>query len=322
MTKNKTLLVGSFMFLIVLFMMLVGPHLSFIDPKAGEEIVRVEEGVITAPPYPPSLEDPFGSTERGRDLLSLVVIGTKDTLLLVFAVTVIRYILSVPLALFATKKKGLSHWILNGWNQLFSGLSVLFSAILLLNVPFLTFNENRVYWSILILALIEVGRVAYIFQQQTYTISKSLYIDAAVTVGSHPLSIYFRHYLPALMPKIISTFFIDLGRVLLLIGQLGIFSIFINQKLVQLSFSHGELQNTSHNWATLLGTARGDLLTAFWIPFFPALAITFTIITFNLLGEGLRQHFEQPSSSRFQLLSIIKSKRMRGIKRKNDNVGA
>lgn len=320
--KNKSLLIGSIMLFILLFSMLVGPHLSFIDPKAEEEIVRVEEGVITAPPYPPSAKDPFGSTERGRDLLSLVVIGTKDTLLLVFAVAVIRYILAVPLALFATKKSGIAHWIVNGWNQLFSGLPVLFSAILLLNIPYLTFSENRVYWSILILALIEVGRVAYIFQQQTYTISKSLYIDAAVTVGSHPISIYFRHYLPALMPRIISTFFIDLGRVLLLIGQLGIFSIFINQKWVQLGFGRGELQNTSQNWATLLGTARGDLVTAFWIPFFPALAITFTIITFNLLGEGLRQHFEQPSSSRLLLPTFFKNKRMLSVKRKKEDIGA
>jgi ABC-type dipeptide/oligopeptide/nickel transport system permease subunit len=56
---------------------------------------------------------------------------------------------------------------------------------------------------------------------------------------------------------------------------------------------NGSLQNTNHNWATLLGTVRGHVLNAVWVPLVPALAITLMVITFNLLGEGLRQFFNK-----------------------------
>jgi peptide/nickel transport system permease protein len=297
MIKNKSLWIGGTMFVFLMAVMIVGPYLPFIDSSLEREKVRINDNGIQTPPYPPSEQSIIGSDADGRDLLSLLVMGTKDTLFLVFVITIFRYVLAIPLAFLAAKKSGPAHWILSGWNQLFSGLPALFAAILLMNIPYLTFSENRMAWVICIIAIIEVGRVAYIFQQQAHAVSKELFIEAAITVGNSPIALYFRHYLPVLIPRMIPSFFIDLGRVMLLIGQLGLFSIFINQKWFQLTFGSGELRNAGHNWATLLGDARGDILQAFWIPFFPALAVTFTIIAFNLMGEGLRQHFDSKTSA-------------------------
>jgi peptide/nickel transport system permease protein len=248
---------------------------------------------IQVPPYPPSEKNILGSDHEGRDMLSLIVVGTKDTLYIVFVITLVRYLLALPLAFMASKKTGPAHWILSGWNQLFTALPTLFSAILLMNIPFLVFSENRLLWSIFLIAVIEVGRVAYIFQQQAYSLSKELFVEAGITIGNSPIGLYGRHYLPLMIPQIIVNFFMDLGRVMLLIGQLGLFSIFISQIWIQLDFSKGEILNTSYNWATLLGNARGDMLQAFWIPFYPALAITLTIVAFSLMGEGLSQYFDR-----------------------------
>lgn len=133
--------------------------------------------------------------------------------------------------------------------------------------------------------------MAYIFQQQAHDVSKHLFIDASKVLGKSRMRIVTGDYLPMLFPQIAVNFFIDLGRVMLIIGQLGLFSLFLDQEWFQLTFGSGEMRNTSNNWATLLGTARVDILRAFWVPFFAALAITYTIVTFNMIGEGLRRHY-------------------------------
>ncbi len=148
-------------------------------------------------------------------------------------------------------------------------------------------------WSIVLLAIIEIGRVATIVQQQAHTLSKRLFVEAGVTLGFSPFQNYRRNYIPNLLPELVVMFFTDLGRAALLIGQLGMLSIFISQVWIQTGFTSGTIQNTSLNWATLLGSARVDLLTAPWIPLFSAGAITLAIITFNMLGEGFRKLFDR-----------------------------
>lgn len=281
--------------MLIIVAMTIGPYLPFVDSNLQEELIRMETGTIEAPPYPPSEKNLLGSDHRGKDLLSLIVLGTKDTMLIIFAVTVIRYIFAVPLGFAASRKVGGTSWIVNIWNKVFTSIPTLFSAIILLNLPFLIFSENRLLWSILLIALIEVGRVAEIVQEQSYSLSKELYVEAGKTMGFTPLQSYSRDYLPNLLPELIVMFFIDLGRVALLIGQLGMLSIFISQAWIQTDFTVGVIKNTSLNWATLLGEARGDLLTAPWIPLFAAAAITLTIIAFNLTGEGLRRWFHHRS---------------------------
>lgn len=283
------------MFAFLMIIMILGPFLPHIDPELHKHLVWIKGDDIKVPPYPPSIKYPFGSTEDGTDLLSLIVLGTRDTFILVFEITIIRYLIAVPLGLAASRKKGPFHWILTGWNNVFSALPPLFSAILLLTAPFLLFNSHRLMWAMFLIALVEAGRVGYIIQQQSYAVSQRLYIDAVKTLGLKPSKIYYQHYLPVLLPEIIVLFFIDLGRVLLLIGQLGIFSIFISEKWVQTGFSNAKLVNLNHNWATLLASARGNILAHFWIGFFPAFAIAFSIFAFNLLGEGLRQFFSAHS---------------------------
>lgn len=295
--KNSYLVIGVFMTAILIILIFFGSHLPFVDTSLeGERVIIHGPGKIDTAPFPPSKEFVLGSDREGRDLLSLIIMGTKDTLVLIFAVTFLRYIVAVPLALMAANNRGPVTWMLKWWNHIFSCLPVIFSAIILVNLPFLLFSESRFLWCVVILALIEVGRVGYILQQQAHALSKAPFVEAGITIGVGPLGIYSRYYVPNLLPDIIVNFFIDLGRVTLLIGQLGIFSIFITQEFVQLNLGYGEFINTNINWTTLLGNPRTDVLKAVWIPLFPALAITYTILTFNVLGEGLRQYFNRKTA--------------------------
>lgn len=279
---------------ILAFFTFFGHYLPFVDTELkAERVIFPGPGKIISAPFPPSEKFPLGSDRDGRDLLSLLVIGAKDTFTLIFSIVIIRYIISIPLGLLGMRNKGFISWLIKWWNQVFSSFPIIFTIALALTLPFLLLHEHRFYLTIIIIALIEVGRVSLIIQQEANSISKKTYIEAGITVGVSPLKMMTSYYLPNLFPSIIVNFFIDAGRVSILIGQLAIINIFLSQELVQQAAGASEFVNKSFDWSTLIREARRDLMTAFWIPFYPMLAIVVSTLTFNLLGEGIRQHFNR-----------------------------
>ncbi|USK55050.1 ABC transporter permease subunit [Cytobacillus solani] len=292
--RNNYLIFGIILAGILAFFTILGPFLPFVDKELkGERITFPEPGKIEMAPFPPSDRFPIGSDRDGRDLLSLLVIGAKDTFFHIFMIVIIRYLIAIPLGLLGLKNKGFFSWIIKWWNQLFSSFPVVFTTALILCLPILLFNEQRYYWSILIIALVEVGRVSFIIQQQAYVLSQKAFIEAGITIGVKPIRMIISHYFPNIFPSIVVNFFIDAGRVAILIGQLAIINIFISQELIQVNYGQSQIFNTSVDWAILIREARKDVITAIWIPFFPMLLIVLSALTFNTLGEGLRKHFNR-----------------------------
>ncbi|MGD6794373.1 ABC transporter permease subunit [Metabacillus indicus] len=292
--RNIPLIAGIFMLSLLAIVAWAGPMIPTVKEGIVEQrMVFNESGTFERAPFPPSLQHLFGTDEDGRDLLSLVIMGAKDTLLLIFVISIIRYAAALLLALLSLPEKSPFRAVIYSLNGFAASLPIMFAAILFITMPVFTFSPYRVYWVVLILSLSDVGRVAYVFQQSMKSISHTQYVEAGVTIGNSPFGLFSRHYLPNLLPDAVIHFFMDLGKVALLLGQLGILSIFVTQVFVQLNYGYGELQNTSLNWPTLLGMARSDMIRGFWIPFFPALALTYLILTFNFIGEGLRKHFSR-----------------------------
>lgn len=293
--KNSTLWFGIVLLTILLFITFVGPYLPFIDKDLSPEMYRMdEEKNIILPPFERSWTNLLGTDKAGVDSLSKIVVGAKETIVIMLAITVLRYLIAVPLGLMAYKQKGPAHLLLTGWNRLFSSLPTIFSAVLLVSLPFLLLNDNRIYWVIFFLAVIEVGRVAYLVQQQASKLANEPFVEAGIALGNTTMGLYRRYYLPNLLPEIMVNFCIDLGKVMLLIGQLGVLSIFLTQEWVQLMGGQMAFADTGNNWANLLAQHRGDIIrNKFSFIFYPAIAIMFVIFTFNVLGEGLRKHFNR-----------------------------
>ncbi|WP_223702202.1 ABC transporter permease [Sutcliffiella deserti] len=294
MLHNKYLLTGSIMLFILVFLTFIGPFVPYV--KEGIEGARVhfpEPGVIETAPFPPSADFPTGSDREGRNLLSVLVVGAKDTLMIIIFITVIRYFFGILLGMIASFKGRFISNLLYVWDQTFSSLPVIFFAVLFFNLPLLLFMENRFWVVIFSIALVEVGRVGVLMKDQILQIKNKPFIDAGVTIGMKPIGLSANYYLPNLLPSLVVNFCFDMGRVALIIGQLGILSIFVTQEFVQLASGYSEIRNTSFNWPTLLGEARKDIYTALWIPMNAAVAIMYLIFTFNILGEGLRRYFNK-----------------------------
>jgi peptide/nickel transport system permease protein len=285
--KNIPLLIGSIFFLILLFFASVGHFLPFINSGLEEEILRREGGKYSMPAFPPSKEDILGTDRFGRDMFSLLVIGTKETLFIVFLAGFIRYLIAIPLGAGAVFSKIILS-VLNSWNYLLSFIPPIFLVVLIIGLPAIYFSFDLFIWFILVIAVVEVGRVAEMIRSQIVHQSSNTYIEAAITSGTTKLGLLRRHYFPHLRQQLIQSFVSDLARVLFLMAQLAVVQIFIGRKFVSQMGGAYEAQNTSLAYPSYLQTIIRDMWTQTWIPYATVLFISFMIITFYLLSEGVK----------------------------------
>lgn len=221
------------------------------------------------------------------------MVATKETILLVIIIALTRYMIAIPLGLMARKMKGVSHQIITVLNQMFSYLPPVFSSALLLAIPYFLFSQHRIAWAIFILAVVEVGRVAYTTQHQVNKMGQELYMEASTALGLRTRTLTKHYFIPNLFPEVVVNFFIDMGKVMLLIGQLAIMNIFLGHEWKEVNYYTMEFVETGYNWATILAKHRHEIfLGKFEFIFYPASAMMFAIIAFNLFGEGLRRRFQ------------------------------
>ncbi|MHC0038420.1 ABC transporter permease [Pseudoneobacillus sp. C159] len=291
--RNLPLLIGGCFFFILLVFATVGPYLPFIDNQLQEVLIKQDEsGRFRIPPYAPSQDNLLGTDYNGRDMLSLLVIGTRETLMIVFAAGIMRYLIAIPLGAAAVYFKFV-RWLLNGWNYLLSFIPPIFLVALFIGIPFFYFSDHLFFWFLFIIAIVEVGRVAEIFRNQIVYLSGNEFIQAAVTTGTTRFGLMWRHYLPHLRPQIIQQFVMDLGRVLFLMAQLAVVEIFISSEFVsQLGGGYKPL-NTSLAYPGFLQSIMRDMWMKPWIPYSTVLFISFMIITFLMLSEGIKNYYKK-----------------------------
>ncbi|OCA88364.1 hypothetical protein A8F94_10335 [Bacillus sp. FJAT-27225] len=293
MKWNWRLWTGAFFLLLVVLVAVFGPYFPFVDTELKPlGVIRTDEGKFVLPPFPPMEGYPLGSDHKGLDILSLIILGAGETLLVVLAVVVARYVFAIPLAVaafYSTFMEGFMH----AWQQLFSFMPPIFFVSFFSGLPIIFFSEIRPVWIVLVLALIEGGRVAEIIHEHMRQTEKRPYIEAGIVSGCSPFKMFRNYYLPVVIPNIIVLVINDIGRVLFLISQLGIIHIFINHTfIVQENGFLYDVVNTSLAWPTLFMTILDDVRIYRWIPFSAIAAIGLTILFLNLFAGGLQRYFE------------------------------
>ncbi|WP_059172052.1 ABC transporter permease subunit [Bacillus sp. FJAT-27445] len=291
--KNWRLWTGAFFLALLLLIAVGGPHLPFVDSELKEiGALRTDEGKIILVPFPPMEGYPLGSTHKGVDILSLLIMGAGETLKIVVSVVALRYIFAIPLAVAGFYLKFMEG-VMNGWQQLFSFMPPIFFVSFFSGLPFIFFSSLRPIWMILVLALLETGRVAEIIYTHLRDTEKRPYIEAGIVSGCSPLTLFRNYYLPVVIPNIIVMVVNDIGRVLFLLSQLGIIFIFISQKFMMNEWGAAyEVVNTSPSWPMIFESILKDVRIYKWIPFAGIGAIGLTLLFLNLFAGGLQRYFE------------------------------
>jgi len=239
---------------------LAAPYVAPDDPlKTNFLLVR----------KPPSAAHLFGTDEIGRDVLSRVIWGARASLLAGLVSVSIALALGVPLGLLAGY---VGRWV----DGLISRLS---DAVLSCPSLILAIALAYTLGPSLSSAMIAIGVTATpvfvrLTRAQVLAVKVEDYIEAARAIGNSHLRIALRHVLPNVVPP------------LLVQSTLSIAAAIIAE--ASLSFLGLGQQPPAPSWGSMLNVAKNYIDNAPWMAIWPGLSIFLVVMSFNLLGDGLR----------------------------------
>ena len=217
----------------------------------------------------PSAAHWFGTDDIGRDVFSRVVWGTRASLLAGVVAVSIALALGVPIGMAAGFAGGLVDALISRLTDAFLACPFLILAIAL--AAFLGPNLTN--------AMIAIGVSATpifvrLTRAQVLNVKVEEYIEAARALGNPPLRIAWRHVLPNILAPLIVQ------------ATLAIAAAIIAE--ASLSFLGLGQQPPAPSWGSMLNTAKNYVDNAPWMAIWPGLAIFLLVLSFNLLGDGLR----------------------------------
>ncbi len=290
---NLPFMIGGTLVLLLLVVFIFAPRLAPHSPYTTHGLEMVE-GVLTAPPFEPGATYPWGTDMLGRDMLSLVLVGAQQTLLLAALVVLARMLLAFVLG-------SLAGWLSGSWiDRAVSSLAEIIAAVptLLLAMILILALGIRAGVRPFLIALCLVGwdEIMQFVRGQVLSIRSELFIESAVAVGARTPRIIVGHVLPNLLSNLISLAALEMGAVLMLLGELGFVSIFIGGgAFAELNTRPGAPRyhySDVPEWGSLLSSIRLYARAYPWTGIYPALAFFVSILGFNLFGEGLRRLME------------------------------
>lgn len=221
---------------------------------------------------PPSPDHPLGTGYAGQDILSMIIYGTRFTLIIAFTAVGISAIFGIVLGLISGYYGGKIDTIFMRAIDIILAFPGLIFAMTILAIW-----GSSIEKIIIILGIIGIPFYTRLMRASVLRIKEKEYISAARVVGASNRRILFRHILPNVLDSIIISISFNIGRIII--------------NIVILSFlGFGEFQFTV--WDARIIHSTYNIFKAPWASFFPSLSIIITSLGFMLLGDGLRDAFD------------------------------
>lgn len=258
--KNKAALVGLIIIIILLFIAIFGQFIMPYKPNVGELSNSLQK---------PSMSHWFGTDEQGRDILSRVIDGTKISLRV--GITAVAIALSI--GIFVGSIAGYYGGRVDMLIMRFMDIMLAFPS-LLLAIAFMSALGKGIDNAIIAIGIVTIPEYARIVRSSILSIKESEYVQAAKVIGNGDGAIIFKHILPNAISPIIVRATLGISTAILDTAALGFLGLGV--------------QPPQAEWGSMLGAGRGYFFNASHIILFPGLAITITVLAFNLFGDGLR----------------------------------
>jgi peptide/nickel transport system permease protein len=221
----------------------------------------------------PSAAHWFGTDEIGRDVLSRVIWGTRASLLAGVVSVSIALALGIPI--------GLTAGYVGGWvDALISRMTdaMLACPFLILAIALAAFLGPSLTNAMLAIGITATPVFVRLTRAQVLQVKVEDYVEAARAVGNSHLRIALRHILPNIVPPLIVQ------------TTLAIAAAVIAE--AALSFLGLGQQPPAPSWGSMLNTAKNYIDNAPWMAIWPGVSIFLLVLSFNLLGDGLRDAFD------------------------------
>ncbi len=258
--KQKTAIAAlAFLMLLVVFSII------------GEMIVPygVDEYDYSSVLQSPSQNHLFGTDEFGRDIFSRVILGARISLAVGLSSVTVGAVVGTILGLISGYYGGfIDSVIMRICDTLFAFPGTI------LAIGIMAILGPGIFNVVIAVAIFSAPSFARIVRSSTLSQKESVYVQAAKSLGASDGRILFKHILPGAMSEIIVYYTMNIGSSILTASSL--------------SFLGMGAQAPSPEWGLQLSTGRAYVGLNWHMTFFPGLAIFLTVLSFNLLGDGLR----------------------------------
>jgi peptide/nickel transport system permease protein len=217
----------------------------------------------------PSAMHWMGTDENGRDVLSRVIFGARASMLAGVVSVLIAAGIGVPAGLLAGFAEGWTDTILSRVVD-----AVLACPFLILAIALAAFLGPNLTNAMIAIGVSTAPRFMRVARAATLDAGSNEYVEAARAVGNPAWRVAVRHILPNIVPPV------------LVQGTLAIAAAIIAE--ASLSFLGLGQQPPDPSWGSMLNAAQRFLTQAPWLAVFPGLAIFLCVLSFNLVGDGLR----------------------------------
>ncbi len=253
---------GVFGLIITVILIVVGLFAPLLAPHAANDFV-------SRPGLGPALKTPFGTDKFGEDIFSRVILGARISLEVGFISVAFGTIVGTIIGAWSGFKGGIVDTII----QRIVDTMIAFPALvfLLVIVRLLNPSINNV---IIAIGVLIIPSVARIVRGGALTERNNLYVEAARSVGASDTRILFKHIVPNVFPLAIVIATTLLGTAILAEASL--------------SFLGLGVPPPNPSWGSDISTARTSFPINVSAALFPGIAISLTVLGFNLLGDGLR----------------------------------
>jgi peptide/nickel transport system permease protein len=260
LARRRGAVVGLFLVAFFVLLALFAPWIAPYDPVATSwSLVRKA----------PSAQHWFGTDEIGRDVLARVIWGARASLLAGVVSVCISLAIGVPIGLAAGY---LGRWI----DMVISRFTdaMLACPFLILAIALAAFLGPSLTNAMIAIGIAATPAFIRLTRAQVLAVKVEDYVEAARAVGNSHLRIVLRHILPNVVPPLIVQ------------ATLAIAAAVIAE--ASLSFLGLGQQPPAPSWGSMLNTAKNYVENAPWMAVWPGLSIFLLVLSFNLLGDGLR----------------------------------
>lgn len=231
---------------------------------------------LTKTLLPPNSKYWFGTDQLGRDVFSRILIGTRVSL----AVGVIAVAISLTFGIIFGSVAGYFGGKVDTVIMRIMDIMLSIPSILLA-IAFMAALGQGIDKAVIAISLVAIPEYARIVRGEILSVKENDYVQAAKVVGNKDGRIIFHHILPNVLSSIIVRATLGISSAILDASALGFLGLGV--------------QPPQAEWGDMLGRARNYIFQAPYTLIFPGLAISLTVLAFNLLGDGLRDALDPKS---------------------------
>ena len=260
LTRNKTVLAASVFILVMIAFAMLAPVIAPYSPTDIDT-----KNILAAP----SGSHFFGTDTLGRDIFSRIVYGSRISLSIGFIAVGIAVVIGILFGSVAGYYGGRVDSIL----MRFVDIMLCFPTFFLI-LAVIAVLEPSIFNIMVVIGATSWMGVARLVRAEVLSLKERDYVTSASVMGASDVWIIFRHLIPNAIAPVLVSATLGIGGAILVESALSFLGIGV--------------QPPTPSWGNILMDGKSTLGVAWWLTIFPGVFITLTVLSYNLLGEALR----------------------------------